>query len=183
MDTDELTGQFLPQDSGYALQFERHFNHPVASVWRAITDSTLVRQWFPADISGGWNVGDTLTFTFLHGEGDGMSEEELSGKVLLVEAPKRLEFTWHRHRFAYELAESEGGCTLRFTAGFDDKSIGARDAAGWEFCFANLDLVLEGQQPEPFDVNRWTIALEHYRSRFEPVAGPQQGMPEDHPRA
>ena len=53
-----------------------------------------LRQWFPCDVEGEWSVGSELQFTFLHGEGEGLSDEELRGEVLTVDPPHLLEFRW-----------------------------------------------------------------------------------------
>ena len=58
---------------------------PVDAVWRALTERELLRKWFPADVEGEWTAGAKLRFVFLHGEGEGLSDDELSGEVLAVD--------------------------------------------------------------------------------------------------
>ena len=165
----------------YTLLLQRRLPHSVEKVWRVLTERELLRQWFPCDVEGDWVVGAPLRFTFLHGEGDGLSEEELSGEVLAVDPPRYLEFTWGEHLYRCRLTNEADGCTLAFSDSFDDPSMGARNAAGWELCLQNLDLLLEGAAVAKFAVDAWQEKFERYVKKFEKQAGPQQGMPEDYP--
>ena len=167
----------------YTLQFERRLAHSPEKVWRVLTERELLKQWFPCDVDGEWQVGALLRFNFLHGEGDNLPEEDLRGEVLAVEPERLLEFRWGDHLLRFDLVADGDGCRFALSESFDDASIGARDAAGWEFCLDNLDLVLEGAAPVEFAVEVWRKRFEHYRKKFEPEAGPQAGMPEDHPGA
>ncbi len=169
--------------SRYVLALERRLAHPPEKVWRVLTERELLKQWFPCDVAGAWTVGSELRFTFLHGEGDDLPEEDLRGEVRTVEPPRLLEFRWGDHEFRCELVPHEGGCRLLFSESFEDASWGARNAAGWEMCLDNLGLVLDGAAVAKFAVEVWKERFAHYVSKFEPDAGPQQGMPESHPEA
>ena len=139
----------------------------------------MLKQWFPADVEGEWKVGSALRFTFLHGEGDGLPEEELRGEVLAVEPPRLLEYRWGQHVLRCELIAEGDGCRLLFSESFEDASWGARNAAGWEMCLDNLELLLRGAAIAKFAVEIWKRKFDHYVDKFEPKAGPQQGMPEN----
>ena len=169
------------KDKRYTLRLDRRLAHPPEKVWRVLTERDLLKQWFPCDVEGEWQVGAPLKFTFLHGEGEGLPEEDMRGEVLAVDAPRLLEFSWGRHVLRCELNADGDGCRFSFTESFDDASWGARNAAGWEFCLENLGLVLDGVAAARFVVAQWQERFEHYRRKFEPEAGPQQGMPDDHP--
>ena len=71
----------------YTLAVERRLAHAPEKVWRVLTERGLLTQWFPCDVEGGWQVGAQLRFTFLHGEGDGLPEDDLKGEVLAVDEP------------------------------------------------------------------------------------------------
>lgn len=81
----------------YTLALERRLSHAPPKVWRVITEREHLHQWFPAHVIGEWEVGAPLRFEFQHGEGDGLSEEELSGEVLALEPERLLEFRWGKH--------------------------------------------------------------------------------------
>ena len=178
-----MDGTLTKKDKLYTLRLERSLAHAPEKVWRVLTEREFLRQWFPCDIEGEWQVGEPLKFMFLHGEGDNLPEEDLRGEVLAVEPERLLEFRWGDHLIRFDLSAAGEGCRFALSESFDDASIGARDAAGWEMCLDNLDLILEGAAAAKFAVDVWRKKFEHYRQKFEPEAGPQQGMPDDHPGA
>lgn len=165
----------------YELRLERRLAHPPEKVWRVLTEKDLLSQWFPAEVIGIWAVGEPLEFVFPPGVGDGLPEEELRGEVLTVDPPRKLEFRWGTHVLRCELEPAGDGTLLRFAENFSDPSWGARNAAGWEVCFENLDLVLQGAEVALFVYEVWKKKFDDYVGRFEPEMGPQQGPPEGHP--
>lgn len=42
-----MNGTLETVDDRHTLRFERHLDHPVERVWRAITDPDELRHWFP----------------------------------------------------------------------------------------------------------------------------------------
>ena len=169
------------QGTSYTLAFERQLSHPPEKVWRVLTERDLLKQWFPCDIEGEWKPGANLKFHFMHGEGDGLSEEELRGEVLVVDPPRRLEFRWGNHYYLSELTPDGDGCTLSFSDRFADGSEGARNAAGWELCLDNLDLLLDGAELAKFAMERWQERFYYYARLFEESAGAQKGLPDSFP--
>lgn len=163
--------------SRYALAIERHLAHPQEKVWRALTERDLLSQWFPADITGGWDEGAALEFVFLHGEGEGLPEEELRGEVLVADPPRLLEFRWGGGVIRCELVADGDGCRLLFSETLADPSMGARNAAGWELCLENLELLLEGASVAKFVWDVWRTKFQHYVKKFRPEHGPQQEPP------
>ncbi len=170
-----------PDGQRYGLRVERHLDHAPEKVWSVLTERDLLMQWFPWDVEGEWTEGVALRFIFLHGEGEGLSEEELSGEVFSVDPPRLLEFRWGTHLLRYDLAPDGNGCRFRLSEAFDDPSLGARNAAGWEMCVENLDMLLEGGALVEFAVEVWRTKFKRYVEKFEAAVGPQQGPPEDHP--
>jgi uncharacterized protein YndB with AHSA1/START domain len=72
------------------LRFERHLPKPVDTVWRAVTDLSEMRTWFPTRIEmDGWAVGARLTHHF-----DDHDIDPLPGTVLVWDPPRRVSFTW-----------------------------------------------------------------------------------------
>jgi uncharacterized protein YndB with AHSA1/START domain len=43
-----MTGRLETVDDRPALRFERRLNHPVARVWRAVTEPDELERWFVA---------------------------------------------------------------------------------------------------------------------------------------
>ena len=163
----------------YTVRFERRLAHSPKKVWRVLTEPELLRNWFPSDVVGGWTKGAKLRFVFEGGEG--MEDSDLHGEVLSVEPLRLLEYRWGNSLLRYKLTAEGDGCRLVFSESFDDGSIAARNAAGWEMCLANLEAILEDDAPAQFALDAWRVPFERYVLEFEPLAGSQQGPPESHP--
>ena len=164
----------------FTLALERRLPHGPAKVWRVVAERELLHQWFPAHVIGEWKVGAELRFEFQHGEGDGLPEEELRGEVLAVEPERLLEFRWGTSVLRCELIPDGDGCRLLFSENIADASMGARNAAGWEFCLQNFEALLEGAATAKFVLDVWRERFDHYVGVFQPQFGPQQGPPETH---
>ncbi len=165
----------------YTLRVERRLDDPPAKVWKALTERDLLRQWFPCDVEGEWAVGASLRFEFLRGQGEGLSEDDMRGRVLAVDEPRLLEFLWGTDLLRYELAPDGDGCRFLLSHTFDDPGWGARNAAGWEMCLENLDLLLEGVGVVKFAAKVWKAKFARYAEEFESSHGPQVGLADDDP--
>jgi uncharacterized protein YndB with AHSA1/START domain len=146
------------------LRFERFLPRPVEEVWHAVTDPTELQAWFPTRIQiDRWEAGATLTHHF-----DGQPYGPLPGTVIECSEPHRLVFTWGEDTISFELSAAEGGTTFVLSEELG-ASRAARNAAGWEVC---LERLVEGVVGED-----WTSRFERYSATFEPVLGPQEGLP------
>lgn len=173
----EMTASFSTDGRLYTVRFERQLSHSQEKVWGVLTERELLKQWFPCEIVGEWKVGAKLEFPLEGQVAEGAKEEDFHGGVLAVEPPRLLEYRWGRDILRYELNPEGDGCRLVFLHSFEDKSTAARNAAGWEWCFANMDSALAAQPPVEFDMETWGVLFERYVAEFEPQAGSQQGPP------
>jgi DNA-binding transcriptional ArsR family regulator len=74
-----------------------------AEVWEAITNPDLTEQYFYGTrVESDWTVGSEMTYTYEDGR------VASTGQILGIDAPKRLEFTFHA-RWDPEL-DAEGPC-------------------------------------------------------------------------
>jgi uncharacterized protein YndB with AHSA1/START domain len=149
-------------DGRPALRFERTLAHPVERVWRAISDPEELGRWFPA--SAQWTPATGETFEAYGG----------SGEVTLVDAPHRLAWTFGGDGFSFELAAEGNGCRLIFTHVFDDRSLAAQTAAGWEAYLSRLEPHLAGGHLSEEDAHGpWQEVHERYAARFgiDPTPG------------
>lgn len=162
----------------FTLALERNLKHSPAKAWRVVTEREFLHQWFPAHVIGEWKVGTELRFEFQHGEGEGLSEEEMRGEVLAVEPERLLEFRWGTSIVRCELIPDGDGCRFLFSENLEDASMGARSAAGWEWCLQNFEALLEGAATTRFVMDAWQKRFEYYVAAFEPQFGAQQGAPE-----
>lgn len=176
-----MDASLIKDGSRYTLRFERRLAHSPKKVWRVLTEREQLRKWFPSDVIGEWTMGAKLRFVFEGGESEGLEEADLQGEVLSVEPMRLLEYRWGESLLRCELIAEGDGCRLIFSESFEDKSIAARNAAGWEMCLANTEAVLKDRAPAEFAMDVWRVAFERYVAEFEPLAGSQQGPPETHP--
>jgi len=165
----------------YTLSIECRFDHSPEKVWRAITERDLLKQWFPCDVVGDWRVGAELDFIFPPETPAEVPEEDLHGKVLAVDEPRLLTFLWGSHTLEFELKPDGEGCQFRLSESFDDKAWCARNAAGWEMCIENLDLVLRGATIVKFIAKVWREKFERHAEQFIDILGPRGGLAEDDP--
>ena len=115
-----MDGTLETIDGRPALRFERRLAHSVERVWRAVSEPAELERWFPAAADWTPAVGETF-------EAGGMT-----GEVTEVDAPRRLAWTFNGERYSFELAAHEDGCLLVFTHVFNDRTLAAQTAAGWE---------------------------------------------------
>ena len=81
----------------------------------------------------------------------------------------------------YELEATAEGCAMRLSERLADPSWAARNAAGWEMCLENLDLLLEGAAALKFAADVWRAKFRRYVEKFEPGFGPQDDPTGEHP--
>ncbi|HYJ70406.1 MAG TPA: SRPBCC domain-containing protein [Nocardioidaceae bacterium] len=145
-----MLGTLHARDDGrFELCFERRLLHPVAKVWRAITEADQLRAWFPASVDVDPTVGAKLRFDLApesrtrHGVRD--EDMTLYGEVTAADPPRLLEYTWDEEVLRWQLEPIYGGCLLRFTHIVDDRALAAGAGAGWHATFEALDALLGGR--------------------------------------
>jgi hypothetical protein len=135
-----VNGKLETVEGHPALRFERRLGHSVERVWQAITDPEELSHWFPA-------------------------KEEL--RISESDPPRVLAGTWYGDPLRFELRAEGEECVLVFTHTFAGRETAARDAAGWDRCFARFDALLEGRQLSEADsLQAWPEAHESYAERF-----------------
>jgi uncharacterized protein YndB with AHSA1/START domain len=138
------------------LRYQRRLAHPPERVWRALTDSGELRQWFPADIEGERRAGAELVFRFwpetreaVAAKGDEQAEQivdenpALPGRLVVWDPPRRLELLWDTERVRYELTSAAGGTLLVLTVWPDGAVPAASVATGYHSCLDALTELLD----------------------------------------
>ena len=151
-------------DGRPALRFERVLDHPVERVWRAISEPAELKRWFPAAVD--WTPATGETF-----EAYGAA-----GEVTEVDPPHRLAWTYGGDRYSFGLADEKDGCRLVFTHVFDDRTLAAQTAAGWEAYLSRLEPHLAGGYLSEEEAHQqWEDRHERYVERFgvDPTPGQQ----------
>jgi len=121
------------------LRLERRYRHPIARIWRAITDPEELAHWFP----------------------------ELQERVVVnAVEPTLLELTWWGQEVRFELRADGEETLMVFTHAFDPAT-SARTAAGWDRCFFALDALLAGVPVDrATSLEHWPLVHERYADRF-----------------
>jgi uncharacterized protein YndB with AHSA1/START domain len=143
------------QHPGYTLVIERTFDAPAQDVFDAWTSEEVMRRWFygashleNAAAEVDLRVGGRLRIVMRDPEKG--EDHGATGEYTVVDAPRRLAFTWtwddqdsERQLIELEFNESDGATTVRMTShGISSEERVDSHREGWEFCFDNLDRVL-----------------------------------------
>lgn len=127
---------FLREGARPAVRVERRYEHPLESVWRAVTSPDSLAQWFPCRVEFELRAGGAVRYDMAGFE---------DGAVLAIEPPRRLVFTWGEDQLSFELAPDGDGTVLVLTHAFADRAGAASFASGWEGCLSVLGLMLAGK--------------------------------------
>jgi uncharacterized protein YndB with AHSA1/START domain len=162
------TGHYEQANGRPLVRFERTFPHPVAAVWRAITDPAQLEKWFPTSVEfSELRPGEPIVFRFTTHD-----LPPMDGVFVDVDEPRRLVFTWGEDELTFELSASDGvaACRLTLSVVLDEAGKAARDSAGWESCLDMLAATVAGQTPErPAGTGPWQAYYEHYKAAGFPA--------------
>src|SRR3954452_25514789 len=120
--------QFLTREGRPTVRVERTYPHPIEKVWRAVTTPEHLGQWFPSPVEVDLRPGGTMHFSAFDGA------HAARGTVEVVDAPRRLTFTWGTDRLTFELAPTADGTTFTLIHSFDDRFGSPSFATGWDVC-------------------------------------------------
>lgn len=141
-----------------ALRLERRLAHPAEKVWRALTERPHLEQWFPGPFTGELEAGGVIEF-----DSPGHGMPAMTGRVLEVDPPRVLAYTWDSDVLRWELVPDGAGCVLVLEHTFDDRPDAASFAAGWQTCFDALDAALAGAaDADAAPTDRWQLRHEHW---------------------
>ncbi|MFF9765702.1 SRPBCC family protein [Streptomyces sp. NPDC014636] len=170
----ELTGTYLTLADGRpAVRFSRTYDHPVDRVWHFVTDPAELAAWFPSRAEMDLRPGGAIRFS-----GDPHMPES-TGRVLAVDPPRHLSFSWGGDELHFDLEEAGAGRT-RFTLTdvLDAADTAARNGAGWEVCLAALDAKARGErfeEPHAGPTARWKRLYDGYLAAGVPSGAPVPG--------
>jgi len=148
--------EMLARGGRWAVRLERHLAHPVDAVWRAVTEPAQLAQWFPTTVELDLVVGGAVRF--------GLPADGPGGRVLELDPPRLLAFSWQDDVLRFELEPDGAGTRLVLLHTFDDRAGGASFGAGWQHCLAALAPVLDGAAPPP--ASRMVAEHERLVARF-----------------
>jgi len=137
-----------------ALEISRRYEAPPQRVWQAWTDPRALSRWFgPGDPSSVTQAdldvrpGGAYTIAFRTPDGE---EHRVSGRYEVVDAPKRLSFSWawqstpERVSFVSLVFEADGeGTLMRFRHDrFHDRAARDNHERGWSATLEKLAAML-----------------------------------------
>jgi len=171
-------GRLIAIDGRPALRFERRYRHPIARVWRAISEPAEMAKWFPSNVIGERAAGAALEFldddqraaAQAAGEPTRAEGPMFHGTVVVHDPPNVFSFTWGGELLRFELHAEAENTVLVFTHVLSHSSIAARTGAGWHACIGALDRLLGSDVSEGED---WKAVYDDYIDR----AGPELGTP------
>lgn len=150
-------GKVTRDGDAVVLTYERALAHPREKVWRAITESEHLRQWFPVDIIGERAVGAPLRLTFwpeaieqageeIEASGLDLEDATLTGEVLTWDPPHVFEFMWSTERLHFALTPTTEGTLLVATIRVTDPAPRGwqSNATGYHVCLDALAASLDG---------------------------------------
>lgn len=167
-------GSYVEYDGRPAVRFIRTYAHPVQRVWAAVTEPEQLAAWFPSAVRMQPQVGGRIDFT-----GDPYAEDT-TGTVLVYDPPHQLAYTWGEDELHFELAATDGGCTLTLINVLDERAAAARNAAGWDACIAQLDKLLAAEPTQGAhsdDPGQWQQLYERYVADGLPAGAPMPDLP------
>jgi len=153
-----LTGSQQTVDGRPALRFERHLDHAIERVWRAVTEPDELARWFVSEVSWKPEAGEVF---------EALGE---TGRITALEPPRLIAWSWGVERFSFELTPDGDGCLLVFTHVFNPQlGPGSQHAAGWETYLNRLDAHLAGGFLSEEDAHQGIDdLLARYRETFRP---------------
>ncbi|MGW3421761.1 SRPBCC family protein [Streptomyces phaeochromogenes] len=136
----EPTGTYLTLDDGRpAVRFTRTYDHPVDRVWEFVTEPEELAHWFPSSVEIELREGGTIRF------GGDPNMDDSTGRVLAVDAPRHLSFSWGGDELHFDLEElDEKRTRFTLTNVLEAENTAARNGAGWDVCLAALDAHARG---------------------------------------
>lgn len=161
MQADEL-GSIARVGSRFEARIERTFGHDQETVWRMLTDSSLLPQWLaPGALS--LSKGGVARLNFPE------SGTNVDSTVTDVDPPRLIEYSWSKpgepnRPLRWETTATQGATRLSLTLTIPDGEDIARTCAGWDAHLDMLAAALEGV-PIKFPFARFKEAREAYRTR------------------
>lgn len=159
---DEL-GTFQRHGDRVDLRYERHYPHPIETIWAALTDPARLNDW----------MGLALVEPHVGGRYELFIDRPrpMTGRILTWEPPRLLEFSWDTGDapgtvVRCELVPDGGGTRLIFLhKGVGHVWIGLV-LPGWHVHLERLGSLLSGQA-QPFSMPRWRELQSTYLGRYK----------------
>lgn len=155
------------------VRIQRLLPGPIERVWAYLTDSDLRRQWLAA---GEMDLRADASFELVWrndeltdppgNKPEGFGEEHrMQSRIVEVDPPRRLAFTWHSGEVSFELEPK--GDKVQLTVlhrDISDRRNMVMIGAGWHMHLDVLRARIAGAKPEPF-WDGWLRLRDEYERR------------------
>ncbi|MFC4588790.1 SRPBCC family protein [Sphaerisporangium corydalis] len=149
-----LATMTVTEDGRYSLRFERRFRHPQAKVWRAITETERLREWFVQILDYDrleFDLAPGAELTFVP-KAEHAAMGTGHGTVTRFDPPDLLEYTWDSETLRWELTPEGDSCRMVFTTIFGERESGPALGSGWHI---GLDLLAASLDGRDADRHAW----------------------------
>ncbi len=171
----QALGTFERHGDELDVRFERFYPRSVETVWSALTEPERLRDWMGAALVEP-RVGGRIELMI-------GAAHPMTGRILVWDAPRVLEFTWSNadapnSTVRYELIRDGDGARVIFTHRRMPHARSALMLPGWHTFFAILASLLEGTTP-PRSERSWRdmqgVYVDHYQLRDVLLDLPESG--------
>lgn len=139
---------------------QRVMNHSIDDVWSMLTNNSKLSQWFSELKIEDIRVEGLISFDM----GDGTYEYM---KILNVQPPYILQFSWAEDNVRFELSVIDGGTQLVFCEEITQVTAHtARDIAGWHVCLEVIEAILDGKTIKD-RTKLWSNWYEQYKALLQ----------------
>jgi uncharacterized protein YndB with AHSA1/START domain len=166
MNQENRLGEVKFEGDYATLQFERYFQHPPESVWKAITESEDLAKWYMTKARIDGRVGGTIDYY------SGPSQFHVTGKILAWNPPYLFEHEWNveqrdelpngeRGIIRWEILPVEGGSLLKLTHRHLTRQTSAGFAPGTHAFLDRLEAYLDHKS-----LPDWRKRVEEMRNSY-----------------
>lgn len=165
---DENLAHLTRDDAFVTARMTRSIDHPVDTVWNALTDPAMLAQWLaPGRIE--LKAGGAARLDFVD------SGTVIDSQVSAIEPGRVLEYSWSSpgqplRPVRWELAPEGDGCRLTLIQKTPTGEDPGRACAGWEAHLEMLQAALEGV-PIKFPFESFKAARDAYRPKVADLGG------------
>ena len=155
-------------DGTYVLRYERRLNHPVETVWAALTEPRQIEAWWARAAELELTEGGRARFEWLNGPA------VANGRITRLEPPTTIEFDTDIHgRLTWELRPQDGGTHLTLTVTNEiPEEHRVKVMAGWHVHLDFLEDALDGRPVDwaKWPIDRWQVLDDHYEASMRPIS-------------
>lgn len=167
-------GAFRPTGQIFDIVFERELPHPVAIVWRALTQPEQLATWL-GKATVDLQVGGTITIDF-----QGMN---IVGQLLQLKEQALIEYTWTSQSFPGELSIvhwgltklSDNSCRLEFMEKLVSPHYLTGAGPGWHYVLDTLSLALDGKPIPVWNDNAWQQVAQQSKEKYKEILADTPG--------